>query len=299
MKKSKIALARGSLHRRVLREGVLGYRINASTRAVTSVINVADSDNKGSKAVASAFAEKVRAGARVKSIRAQSVKEPGKRLEYLVRDYLIKCFAILHGSGSGWSVEVGHEISDAVQYRHLRDLKQLVEAEDELRIAVGGDYFIQPDILVLGPPMEDVDFGPGVINSRDGVARATDLRRVNHDPALPLLHASVSCKWTLRSDRAQNSRTEAQNMIRHRKGRVPAIAVVTVEPMPSRIASLAEGTGDIDRVYHLGLYELQSAIRECRAANPKVATGWEADLHRLVAGKRLADISDLPFDLIT
>ena len=121
----------------------------------------------------------------------------------------------------------------------------------------------------------------------------------NHHPVLPLLHASVSCKWTLRSDRAQNARTEAQNMIRHRKGRVPALAVVTVEPMPSRIASLAEGTGDIDRVYHLGLYELQTAISRCSTANAKVAVGWEADLHGLVSGKRLADISDLPFDLIT
>ena len=56
----------------------------------------------------------------------------------------------------------------------------------------------------------------------------------------------------MRSDRAQNSRTEALNLIRNRKGNLPHIVVVTGEPMPARIASLALGTGDIDCVYEKG-----------------------------------------------
>ena len=56
-----------------------------------------------------------------------------------------------------------------------------------------------------------------------------------------------------------------------------------------RIASLAYGTGDIDRVYHFALRELVEAD-----AN----NGSDSDvLHTLVAGRRLRDISDLPFDL--
>ena len=43
----------------------------------------------------------------------------------------------------------------------------------------------------------------------------------------PILHASVSAKYTMRSDRAQNSRTEALNLIRNRKGHLPHIVVVT------------------------------------------------------------------------
>lgn len=108
---------------------------------------------------------------------------------------------------------------------------------------------------------------------------------------LPILHASVSAKWTMRSDRAQNSRTEALNLIRNRKGNLPHIVVVTGEPMPARIASLALGTGDIDCVYHFALYELVESVKELDAEDAMEM------LNVLIDGKRLKDISDLPLDL--
>ena len=61
--------------------------------------------------------------------------------------------------------------------------------------------------------------------------------------------------------------------------------------MPSRIASLAMGTGDIDCVYHFALSELIEAVRD---------TSQEAaieTLAMLIDGRRLRDIADLPFDL--
>ncbi|MBN1975836.1 MAG: restriction endonuclease, partial [Anaerolineae bacterium] len=33
----------------------------------------------------------------------------------------------------------------------------------------------------------------------------------------------MSCKWTIRSDRGQNPRTEVLNLIRNRKGHLPHI----------------------------------------------------------------------------
>ena len=98
----------------------------------------------------------------------------------------------------------------------------------------------------------------------------------------------------MRSDRSQNSRTEALNLMRDRKGRVPHIMVVTAEPSPSRIASLALGTGDIDCVYHFALHELLAAVRDY-AANGR--EDIVEQLETLVRGKRLKDISDLPLDL--
>lgn len=95
----------------------------------------------------------------------------------------------------------------------------------------------------------------------------------------------------MRSDRAQNSRTEALNLIRNRKGHLPHIVVVTGEPLPSRIASLALGTGDIDCVYHFALPELIAAVEETGR------TEVVETLETLVQGKRLKDISDLPLDL--
>jgi hypothetical protein len=81
------------------------------------------------------------------------------------------------------------------------------------------------------------------------------------------------------------------NLIRNRKGNTPHIIIVTAEPYPQRIASLALGTGDIDCVYHFALPELQAA-----AENLKNEALLEM-LDILVSGKRLRDISDLPFDL--
>ena len=99
----------------------------------------------------------------------------------------------------------------------------------------------------------------------------------------------------MRSDRSQNTRTEALNLIRNRKGKTPQIAVVAFEPMPSRLQSIAMGTGDVDCTYHAALYELIEAATEFAAGNPRDS---QAEiLNDLVAGRRLRDISDLPLDL--
>ena len=108
---------------------------------------------------------------------------------------------------------------------------------------------------------------------------------------MPILHASISAKWTIRSDRAQNSRTEALGLIRNRKGHLPHIVVVTAEPLPSRLASLALGTGDIDCVYHFALPELREAVEASKAEDSIEM------LRILIEGKRVKDISDLPLDL--
>ena len=80
-------------------------------------------------------------------------------------------------------------------------------------------------------------------------------------------------------------------LIRNRKGHLPHIVVVTGEPMPARLASLALGTGDIDCVYHFALYELVQAVKEAQAEDSIEL------LDMLIQGKRLKDISDLPLDL--
>lgn len=72
---------------------------------------------------------------------------------------------------------------------------------------------------------------------------------------------------------------------------MPHIVAVTAEPLPTRIATLALGTGDIDCVYHFALPELKAAIEK---------TGNEDQMDMLISiieGDRLRDISDLPFDL--
>ncbi len=153
-----------------------------------------------------------------------------------------------------------------------------------------GDYVITPDIVISRQPISDSD-----INSKQGVVsdesypKYTPLRKAN--AIGPILHASISCKWTIRSDRSQNARTEGLNLIRNRKGQTPHIAVITGEPLPSRIASLALGTGDIDCVYHFALHELIGAVNDLNDQN------ISETLSILLEGRRLRDIADLPFDL--
>jgi len=63
--------------------------------------------------------------------------------------------------------------------------------------------------------------------------------------------------------------------------------------MPTRLASLAMGTGDIDCVYHTALMELASSVKESGNEDQQDM------LDTLTTGKRLRDISDLPFDLVS
>ena len=179
-------------------------------------------------------------------------------------------------------------IAEFEQYAHLSEVELAIRNQPELRVALGGDYIIKPDVVVCRLPLQD-----SLINANQKVVDsdcATKSAIREYSGPLPLLHASVSCKWTMRSDRAQNTRSEALNLIRNRKGRLPHIVVVTAEPLPSRIASIAMGTGDIDCVYHFALPELVSAVCGDSTRDAQL-------LDLMVEGKRLKDISDLPLDL--
>lgn len=169
----------------------------------------------------------------------------------------------------------------------------MIKCNRELATTLGSDYIVSPDIVIGRKPLSDNEINKikKLVNGKDAVAKLTPLRQTNIDGPQAILHASISCKWTLRSDRAQNSRTEALNLIRNRKGNLPHIVAVTAEPTATRIASLALGTGDIDCVYHFALNELKTAA---------ATIGDESQsemLNILIDGRRLRDISDLPFDL--
>ncbi|BDE17451.1 type II restriction endonuclease NgoMIV (plasmid) [Mycobacterium sp. 20KCMC460] len=175
------------------------------------------------------------------------------------------------------------------QYSHLVDLADAVENNPSLAAILGNAYAIAPDVVVSRATVSDDEINAHRFLVDETVATHASLR-TSVQPN-PLLHAVVSCKWTLRSDRAQNARSEALNLIRNRKGRLPHVVVVTGEPTPVRISSLALGTGDIDCVYHFALPELVSAVRAEGGEDTKEL------LDMMIQGKRLKDIADLPLDL--
>ncbi len=214
----------------------------------------------------------------------------GQQLEQITKDFLQKAFQLLQHLRPGqWEFSVHSEISEFDQYRHLAVLSELIDKNKELRTTLG-DYLIQPDIVIARRPVSDDEINKSKpVVDIPSLPVYTPLRAAN--APVPTLHASISCKWTIRSDRSQNARTEGLNLIRNRKGRTPHIAVITGEPMPNRIASLALGTGDIDCVYHFALPELIEAVRELDEESAMET------LNMMVEGRRLRDISDLPFDL--
>ena len=212
----------------------------------------------------------------------------GSGFEEATRDFLREAFELLsHLRPGEWEFALGGSIGDYEQYTHLSDVSRITEEHKELKI-VFGDYIVKPDIVVCRKPVSDETINENeTLLGDDNMAAHTPIRRVNSQANI--LHASVSCKWTIRSDRSQNARTEGLNLVRNRKGKTPHIVVVVGEPLPGRIASLAYGTGDIDCVYHFALRELTEAASQSDSDSELLET--------MVNGRRLRDISDLPFDL--
>jgi hypothetical protein len=162
-----------------------------------------------------------------------------------------------------WQFDRGKSIVGYAQYQHLAGIESAIAKDPNLRVTLGTDYLIKPDVLVgiLGTPTN-----------------------TEH----PWLHAAIACKWTIRSDRVQNIRHENGNMIRHRRGRLPHLVTVTAEPLPTRLASIARGTGEVDGTYHIAYDELATAVAV--HGSPEQQNAWEevTKQGRLLDYRRLA-----------
>ena len=281
---SLIAQERKRYHESLLRGGVLTIDKNG-------IPSNADKSSKLSVSIALGIANRLMAETHDKSVGQTS----GAKFEQLNMEFLTNTFPQLQNLRPGvWHItKLGNrnsmKTSSFAQYEHLDYLNRLTAYDRKLAASMGNDYMVAPDVVVYRDTVSDDEINEDQVFVDDTVCTMADLRKKNG--GLPILHASVSAKWTMRSDRAQNSRTEALNLIRNRKGNLPHIVVVTGEPMPARIASLALGTGDIDCVYHFALYELVDAVKEIGAEDALEM------LNVLIEGKRLKDISDLPMDL--
>ncbi len=270
---------------------------NTLTLTKAGVASNADTSSRGSKAIAGKIVDILvdEHHHTVNTVDKISRQTLGKQFELLTMEFLQETFPHLQNLRPGqWSIlQLGNnnrlKTSDFEQYEHLAYLSALTAENAQLAAALGNDYLVAPDVVIYRNLYEDEEINAKQYIVDDEISRMADIRKSNGGK--PLLHASVSAKYTMRSDRAQNSRTEALNLIRNRKGHLPHIVVVTAEPMPNRLASLALGTGDIDCVYHFALYELIRAVKEV-GSEDAVET-----LETLVQGKRLKDISDLPLDL--
>ena len=285
-----IAKARHDFHNRL-------FETNTLTLTPAGVASNADTSSRASKAISRRIVDILveENNYAVNTTGKVSGQTLGKQFEDLCMWFLRETFPALQMLRPGkWTIlQLGNnnrlKTSDFAQYEHLAYLNALTSENAQLAAALGNDYLVAPDVVVYRDLYEDDEINAEeyIVDDRFGIM--ADIRKENGGK--PVLHASISAKFTMRSDRAQNSRTEALNLIRNRKGHLPHIAVVTAEPMPNRIASLALGTGDIDCLYHFALPELMQAVEEVGSED-----AYET-LMTLVKGRRLKDISDLPLDL--
>ncbi|MEU6853001.1 NgoMIV family type II restriction endonuclease [Actinacidiphila alni] len=172
--------------------------------------------------------------------------------------------------GKEWSVTRNAKIWDFFQYSHIKDLRDAAARYPDVKEVIGGDYLIDPDVTVGVP-----------------------------GPYGDSLRAVVSCKWTIRSDRAQNVRHEFNSLIRARRGRAPHLVAVTAEPLPSRLSSLTQGMGEIDAVYHVAFDLLKEAVTEYRPLSVRKSEPSQLDHWRtMVRLGRLRDYRDLAGDIL-
>lgn len=194
-------------------------------------------------------------------------KASGKPLEDAVRDYLANELQRLDPSRE-WEVRRDRNVWDFSQFEHLKALNDLIKEDENLRVTVGRSYTIKPDVTVgiKGTPT----FGTN-----------------------PWLHAAASCKWSIRSDRVQNIRHENNQLIRLRRGRLPHLVSVTAEPLPSRLISIARGTGEVDITYHIAFDQLTAAVAE--SDNKKERDEFD----EIVGQNRLRDFKYIAEDFVT
>jgi hypothetical protein len=262
--------------------------LKAALTTLDGVPANADRSSKPSVAIANGLIKRL--GKEIEAEK-QAGQTSGKQFEEACSAFISETFLRLkHLRPGHWTVVRGTQvISSFDQYLHLAALQKIAETNAEVAVALGNDYLIKPDIVISRQPETDLAINQAELLVGEREARRAVLRAANNSS--PILHASVSCKWTIRSDRAQNARSEGLNLVKNRKGRLPHIVVITAEPTPSRIASIAMGTGEIDCVYHFALPELEQTLVEL-----KYEDALELVAH-MVQGKRLRDISDLPLDL--
>ncbi len=281
---------RRNYHRQIY-EQMVSFKTNK--KSGLQYPNFADGNSRASREIAWGIVKRLKTVDTSQPISSQTI---GTKFETITASFIEEVFQLLgHIRPGKWFYSTRYAISQFDQYEHLEYLDRLKESAEDplLASALGGGYIIRPDIVIGRQLITDEEFNRHgeVVENGGEAASMTTLRAANEDSSRPLLHASISCKWTIRSDRVQNARTEALNLIRNRKGRLPHIAVVTAEPLPTRLAAIALGTGDVDCVYHFALPEMRAAIEE-------IDNEDQMDmLNIMIQGKRLRDISDLPFDL--
>ena len=190
-----IAKARLKYHAGLLANGVL-------TIDAKGVPSNADSSSKLSISIAQGIARRLTAKIQEKTV-GQTM---GAKFEQLNMEFIEDTFPHLQNIRPGkWHIaKLGNrnsiKTSSFAQYEHLDYLSQLTKEDARLAASMGNDYMVAPDVVVYRETESDEILNEQQMIVDKSVCSLSDIRKTCG--GLPILHASVSAKWTMRSDRA-------------------------------------------------------------------------------------------------
>ena len=146
-----------------------GWKASAKNKLAWPLVpNVADVDSAESMRIAAGVLDALGVARNVPS---DVPRDPGGPLEQAVCDQL-RAELPGYGTGHDWLIRRGQLITGFDQYAHLKEVHALVRASPQLRISVGMDYLIKPDVTV---GLAGVRTGTGLPAAARG-----DLLQVDH-----------------------------------------------------------------------------------------------------------------------
>lgn len=179
---------------------LLGIRTRVVKEVPRSFYSTADADSISSVAFARGMAERMSTTFIPSPPDGQTA---GTVFTKITADYLKEAFSLLlHVRPGTWEFttsQVSAGIAAYDQYAHLSDLKRALDEHPSLRTALGGDYFITPDIVVSRAPLSIDSLNAGnprvpLVAAGEMTASRSPLRAESVGAHLNTLHASVSCK---------------------------------------------------------------------------------------------------------
>ncbi len=230
--------------------------------------------------------------------------DPGAALEQQVRAHLAELRPDLRTaiSASAASFEQYEHLAVFPRYRRghqgavltlapliaaSRDLSSSIEREKFLRLLdAASEAFQRQDDLAF----ELMEHMPQEALLKIDVTIAEPQR-----DTLARLQIALSSKWSLRTDRAQDCVSQGAKLVAQRRGRMPHFGVVTMEPRPSMLKILGDGSGAVDCVYHLNLPALEHAMSALAVRGRRHPETWSPmqTFRRLVQQRRLRDYDAL------
>jgi hypothetical protein len=234
----------------------------------------------------------------------------GNNLEMKVVEHLRQLRPDLH-------IERGRRALEFAQYAHLAVLPDLEKKFKKLAKDLGPNVLSLNGLLrtaELGRARAGIEKQLGKLN--DGIelleshvsdlvlqTPSESLLKIDISVAIPHvgeldeLAIALSSKWSLRTDRAQDCVSQGNKLVAQRRGRMPHFGVITVEPRPTMLRILADGSGSIDFVYHLDVPALATAVSTFDSSRTEGRKQGPA-FNKLVKQGRLQDYDHLVMEVM-